>query len=176
MVARSTLKATLDAGRFLLSAELTPPRNWDLSAMLKHAATVKDYVDVVQLNDQLLAQARCSTLVAAAKVQELGLEPVLQFSLRHKNRIAIQSDLLGIAALGLKNVIVLHGYPIKIGSDPEALDASDLPLVEALHAISRLASAGILIQRRRAARTSPALRRHHRDPMHEGRRHPGEPR
>lgn len=144
MGAPSTLQATLDAGQFLLSAELTPPRGWDLSKMLNHAAALREHVHVVQLNDQLLAQARCSTLAAAAKVAELGLEPILQFSLRHKNRIGVQSDLLGIAALGLRNIIVLSGYPIKIGSDPQALDASDMPLVDTIRAISGLTHAGVL--------------------------------
>src|SRR5689334_19123347 len=65
MSTRSTLQTTLEAGQFLLSAELTPPRGWDLSTMLQHVATLKKYVHVAQLNDQLLAQVRCSTLVAA---------------------------------------------------------------------------------------------------------------
>jgi methylenetetrahydrofolate reductase (NADPH) len=143
MGAPSLLQATLDAGQFLLSAELTPPRGSDLSVMLKHAAALKNHVHVVQLNDQLLAHARCSTLVAAAMVKDLGLEPVLQFSLRHRNRIAIQSDLLGIAALGLRNVIVLSGYPIKIGSDPQAVDATDLPLIESIRAIAGLSHPGV---------------------------------
>ncbi len=140
----SILQSTLESGQFLLSAELTPPRHWDLSKMLEHARALSSYVHVAQINDQLLAQARCSTLAAAAKVEEQGLDPVLQFSLRHRNRIAVQSELLGAAALGLRNIIVLSGYPIKIGSDPQALDATDLPLLDALRAISRLAGAGVL--------------------------------
>jgi methylenetetrahydrofolate reductase (NADPH) len=144
MAINSSLKDLLDGGRFVVSAELTPPRGWDLSAMLEHAARMGPHVDVVQLNDQLLSNARLCTLVAAHKVHQLGLEPVLQFALRHRNRIAVQSDLLGMAALGLQNLIVLGGYPIAIGSDPGAVDATDLNPVEALRLINRLSTIGAL--------------------------------
>ncbi|GAB4515415.1 MAG: methylenetetrahydrofolate reductase [Haliangiales bacterium] len=139
---RKRLQNTLESDSFLLSAELTPPRGIDLSEMLGHARAVAPYVDVVQINDSLLARARCSTLVAAMKVDELGVEPVLQFSLRHRNRIQVQNDLLGIAAVGLRNLIVLGGYPIHIGSDPEALDATDIRGPDAIRAVSRFATEG----------------------------------
>lgn len=116
----------LAAGRFLISAELTPPRHHDLGKMLDQARAMAPHVDLVQLNDHLLAQARCSSIVAGHKVKELGLEPVLQFGLRHRNRIAIQGDLLGMAALGLGNVIILGGYSTAIGSDPEAKEVNDV--------------------------------------------------
>jgi len=101
-------------------------------------------VDVVQLNDHLLSQARCSTVVAAHKVKELGLEPVLQFGLRHRNRIAVQGDLLGMAALGLSNVIILGGYPTAIGSDPEAKEVNDIDATTCLRLAHRLTSEGRL--------------------------------
>lgn len=130
------LQDTLESGSFLLSCELTPPRHWDLTPMLRHIDTVIDFVDVVQLNDQLLAQTRCNTLLAADRVRDAGIEPVLQFSLRHKNRIAVQSDLLGIAAAGLRNALILGGYPVKIGTDPDAKDATDIGGIDAIAAAS----------------------------------------
>lgn len=138
------LETLLNAGEFLVSAELTPPRHFDTSRLLEMARLIAPYVDVVQLNDNLLSQARLTNLVAAHLVQQTGLEPVVQFTLRHRNRIAIQSDLLGLAALGLRNVIVLGGYPCTIGTDPDAKDASDLGSVEAIAAIDRLTTQGTL--------------------------------
>jgi methylenetetrahydrofolate reductase (NADPH) len=144
MSIRSGLRQLFDSGRFVVSAELTPPRGWDLAPLLEHARNMGPHVDVVQLNDQLLSQARLSALIAALKVKELGIEPVLQFPLRHRNRIAVQSDLLAMAAAGLSNLIVLGGYPIAIGSDPGAVDATDLSAVEALRLIARLATTGAM--------------------------------
>src|SRR5262245_5127264 len=144
MALSSALRSMLDSGRYVISAELTPPRGFRLDAMLEHARRIAPHVDIVQLNDQLLAQARCGTLAAALRVKEQGLEPVLQFSLRHRNRIAVQAELLAMAALSLRNVIVLSGYAIAIGSDPAAKDATDLTVLEALQGIRKLATAGQL--------------------------------
>lgn len=136
------LETLLKAGEFIVSAELTPPRHYDTTPFVEAANLVAPYVDVVQINDNLLSQARLSNLVAAHLVQQVGLEPVIQFTLRHRNRIALQSDLLGFAALGVRNVMVLGGYPCTIGTDPDAKDASDLSSVEAIASITRLTREG----------------------------------
>lgn len=145
MAASTTrLQTLLNAGEFVISAELTPPRHHDTTQFLKAAQTVASCVDVVQVNDNLLSQARLTNLVAAQLAQQAGLEPVVQFTLRHRNRIGLQSDLLGFAALGIRNVIVLGGYPCSIGTDPDAKDASDIGSVEAIAAIHRLTTHGEL--------------------------------
>ena len=119
----SKLASLFERGHYVLSAELTPPRGFDLGPLVEHARRLQPHVDVVQLNDQLLAQARCSTLVAAARVKRAGPGAGAAVPLRHRNRIAVQAEILGMAALGLRNLIVLGGYPIAIGSDPDAKDA-----------------------------------------------------
>jgi methylenetetrahydrofolate reductase (NADPH) len=138
------LETLLKAGEFVVSAELTPPRHYDTTKFMQTAHTVASHVDVVQINDNLLSQARLSNLVAAHLVQQAGLEPVVQFTLRHRNRIALQSDLLGLAALGIRNIIVLGGYPCAIGTDPDAKDASDISSVDAIAAIHKLTHQGEL--------------------------------
>ncbi len=138
------LQTLLNAGEFIVSAELTPPRHYDSSKLLAAAQRMADFVDVVQINDNLLSQARLSNIVVAHQLAHIGLEPVLQFTLRHKNRIALQSDLLGLAALKLRNIIVLGGYPCTIGSDPEARDATDLGSVEAIAHLNALTYQGRL--------------------------------
>lgn len=134
----------LKTGRFILSAELTPPRHYDLTDFMNKAEIVQEYVDVVQINDHLLSKARLTNLVAGQQCKMAGIEPVLQFALRHKNRIAIQGDLLGMAASGLENIIVLGGYPCSIGSDADAVDVMDLDSIEAVHKIAKLTQAGEL--------------------------------
>lgn len=139
------LQTLLNAGEFIVSAEATPPRHFQTEGLLNCARIMAPYVDVIQLNDNLLSQARLNSMVAAHLIQqETQTETVLQFSLRHRNRIALQSDLLGYAALGLRNLIVLGGYPCPIGTDPDAKDATDIDSVSAIRAIDRLTHHGEL--------------------------------
>lgn len=142
LVPSTRLETLLNAGEFVVSAELTPPRHYDTTHLMEAAKTIAPYVDVVQINDNLLSQARLSNLVVAHFLQQAGLEPVVQFTLRHRNRIALQSDLLGFAAFGIRNVIVLGGYPCSIGTDPDAKDASDIGSVDAIAAIHNLTTHG----------------------------------
>lgn len=144
MVSRSKMERLLSERQFLVSAELTPPRHHDLEKLLKHARNMAGCVDVVQINDHLLSQARCANMVVGHFVKQEGLEPVLQFSLRHKNRIALQGDLLGMAALGLSNIIVLGGYPCAIGSDPDAKEVSDVDSFAAIELTRRMTREGKL--------------------------------
>lgn len=142
MIASSKLQTLLNSGKFIVSAELTPPRHYNLLPFIDKAEKVASYVDVVQVNDNVLSQARLSNIVAAHFINQAGLEPVVQMTLRHKNRIALQSDLLGLAALGIRNVMVLGGYPCSIGTDPDASDLTDLSSVEAIAAIHNMVEHG----------------------------------
>lgn len=139
---KRTFAELLASDKFIVSAELTPPRHFDTTKFMEAAGIVSEYVDVVQLNDHLLSRARLSNLVAGMHCKNAGLEPILQFTLRHRNRIALQGDLLGFANLGLENVIILGGYPCAIGTDPEARDATDLGSVEAIASITALTREG----------------------------------
>jgi methylenetetrahydrofolate reductase (NADPH) len=138
------MERLLGERRFLVSAELTPPRHYELDKLLQHARNMAGSVDVVQINDHLLSQARCANMVVGHFVQQAGLEPVLQFSLRHRNRIALQGDLLGMAALRISNLIILGGYSCKIGSDPEAKEVNDVDSLSAIRQVSRLTGEGKL--------------------------------
>ncbi len=139
---KKTFAELLGSDKFIVSAELTPPRHHDLTGFMNAAAIVSEYVDVVQINDHLLSRARLSNMVAGLHCKMAGMEPILQFTLRHRNRIALQGDLLGFANLGLNNVIILGGYPCAIGTDPTAVDATDLGSVEAIERITALTERG----------------------------------
>lgn len=140
----SPIALSLQAARPVVTAELTPPIGWDLRETLQRARAMGGMVDAVHVNDNLLAVARCSPLAVCARLKLLDVEPVLQMSLRHRNRIQVQSDVLGAAALGVRTMLVMAGYPIHIGSDPEAVDASDLDTEETLRRLDRLVEKGLL--------------------------------
>lgn len=138
MTASCRLQTLLAAGHFVLSAELTPPRHHNMRPLMAIADRLKADVDVIQVNDNALAQARLSNLIAAQFIWHAGIEPIVQMTLRHRNRIALQSDLLGLAALGIRNLVVVGGYPCSLGSDPQAKDAQDMSTIEAIAAINNL--------------------------------------
>lgn len=142
MTASCRLQTLLAAGHFIVSAELTPPRHHNLKTLMVIATKLQACVDVLQVNDNALAQARLSNLIAAQFIWHAGIEPVVQMTLRHRNRIALQSDLLGMAALGIRNLIVVGGYPCSMGTDPEAKDAQDMSTTEAIAAINNLTLRG----------------------------------
>ncbi|PPS43408.1 methylenetetrahydrofolate reductase [Chroococcidiopsis sp. TS-821] len=142
MIAVNKFQTLLNAGHFVVSAELTPPRHYKIKPLISKAEKIAAHVDVVHLNDNALSQARLSNVVAAHLIQQLGIEPVVQLTLRHKNRIALQSDLLGLAALGIRNVMILGGYPCSIGSDPDAKEVNDISAIEAIAAIHNFTTHG----------------------------------
>lgn len=144
MTASCRLQTLLAAGHFVLSAELTPPRHHNLRPLMAIATKLKAYIDVIQINDNAQAQARLSNLVAAQFIWHAGIEPVVQMTLRHRNRIALQSDLLGLAALGIRNLVVVGGYPCSMGSDPEAKNAQDMSSIKAIAAINNLTKRGCM--------------------------------
>lgn len=88
MIASTRLQTLLNAGQFVVFA-LTPPRHYNMSSVIAKAEKIDPYVDVVQVNDNVLSQARLSNTVAAYFLGQAGLEPVVQLTLRHKNRIAL---------------------------------------------------------------------------------------
>jgi methylenetetrahydrofolate reductase (NADPH) len=142
MTSSCRLQTLLTAGHFVLSAELTPPRHHNMRPLMAIAAKLKPDVDVIQINDNTLAQARLSNIVAAQFIWHAGLEPIVQMTLRHRNRVALQSDLLGLAALGIRNLVIISGYPCSMGTDPKARDAQDMSTIEAIAAINKLTTSG----------------------------------
>ncbi|MEQ8834584.1 MAG: methylenetetrahydrofolate reductase [Miltoncostaeaceae bacterium] len=126
----------------LITGELTPPRGADPAVLIAQAESWAGHVDAAHVNDCLLATARMSNLAAAALMRGTGLEPVLQFSLRHRNRIALQSDLLGAHAVGVRGLVLLSGYDLKVGSDPDAKESGDLRTAPAIGLTRRFSDQG----------------------------------
>lgn len=121
-----TLRDRLEAGHFVMTTEITPPVSFDPAPLQRHAGALAGLADAVNMTDGAGAKAHMSALAAATLIQREGVEPILQIACRDRNRIAIQSDLMGAAALGLRNLLVLHGDPPEAGDQPEAKPVFDL--------------------------------------------------
>jgi 5,10-methylenetetrahydrofolate reductase len=125
--ARTGLRERLAAGAFVLTAELDPPRGPDLSRVLERARRLAPVVDAINFTDGARAKVRCSSIATAALVQrETGAEAIAHVTCRDRNVIALQTDLLGAWALGVRNVLVLGGDPPKEGDHPNAKAVYDV--------------------------------------------------
>ena len=123
---RSRLKHLLESGQFALTAEITPPASSSLAELLVKAAPLKGVADAVNVTDGASARAHLESTIAASTLLQNGIEPILQLTCRDRNRIALQSQLLGAAALGLTNILVLKGDDPKAGDQPDAKPVFDL--------------------------------------------------
>ncbi|QEQ01211.1 methylenetetrahydrofolate reductase [Thermosynechococcus sp. CL-1] len=134
----SRFQAACEQGEFLITAEVCPPKGRDASTMLRQAAHLKGRVHAVNVTDGSRAVLRMSSWAAAYLLQQQGFEPICQIACRDRNRIALQADLMGIAALGLHNILALTGDPVKAGDHPQAKPVFDLESVRLLRIIAQL--------------------------------------
>ncbi len=142
--AGSRLERVLSDGGFAVTAEIAPPGSADPMEIRRIAALFRDSVDACNVTDCQRAMVRMSALAAAVLAMQEGVEPVLQMVLRDRNRIAIQSDLLGASALGIRNVLCLRGDPTHIGNEPDAPGIYDLSTEEFLSTCRDLRDRGVL--------------------------------
>lgn len=111
---------------FLVTTELGPPKGTDLTDLLEDAERVRGRVDGMNVTDCQGSVLKASSLAVCVRLKEKGFEPILQVSCAGRNRLALQSDLLGAAIFGIQNVLVLTGDPPHIGDHPEAKPVFDL--------------------------------------------------
>ena len=122
----SNLAALLRQGEFVVTAELNPPKSASPTAVKRRAGVLKGNVDAVNITDSNHAVAAMAAIPAALLVREVGVEPIVQVVGRDRNRIALQGDLLGAAALGLSNFLFMSGDDPKYGNHPDAVHVKDL--------------------------------------------------
>lgn len=124
--ASSGLARALAGGEFVLTAELSPPVSTDPAAFVAGAQALKGLATAVNVTDGASAKAHLSSLAAAYFLARSGIEPILQMTCRDRNRIALQGDLLGAVALGIRNVLVLRGDNPSAGDQPDAKPVFDV--------------------------------------------------
>lgn len=122
----SHLERALVAGDFVVTAELGPPKSADAAAIRKKAEYLRGVVDAVNITDNQTAIVRMSSIAAAVIALQEGLEPIVQITCRDRNRLAIQSDVLGAYALGIRNILCLSGDHQKFGNHPMAKNVFDV--------------------------------------------------
>ncbi|KHE94159.1 MAG: methylenetetrahydrofolate reductase [Candidatus Scalindua rubra] len=128
----SNLEKLLKKGEFVVTSELGPPRGASRQAVEKKAELLKGYADAFNLTDCQTAMVRLSSIASGAILLDMGMEPVVQLTCRDRNRIAMQSDILGAAALGMKNLLCLTGDHQCFGDHPEAKGVFDLDSINQL--------------------------------------------
>ncbi len=132
------LQGAVRRKEFLLTAEVMPPKGPDVREFLAKASLLKERVHAVNVTDSNRAVMRLSPLAASVLLAQQGIEPICQLACRDRNRIALQSDLLGADALGIHNILALTGDPVACGDHPQARPVCDLEAVRLLKVIQAL--------------------------------------
>lgn len=133
-----TLKEKIESNQFVVCGEIGPPQSCNGDVIRSKSRHFKGNVDAVNITDNQSAVARLSSIASAKILLEEGLEPIMQMTCRDRNRLAIQSDLMGAAALGIKNVLCLTGDYQKFGDQPEAKGVFDLDSVQLIATAAKL--------------------------------------
>jgi 5,10-methylenetetrahydrofolate reductase len=134
----SKLERVLASGQFAVTAEAGPPRGSQADVMLKKGELLKRACDAVNVTDNQIAMVRMSSLAGCVLLRQAGAEPVLQMALRDRNRLALQSDLLGAAALGIRNVLCIAGDHQQLGNEPTAMGVYDIDPIQLIQAVKTL--------------------------------------
>ena len=125
-------------GKFIITAEVTPPKGGDPSQMIKMAQTLKGRVHAVNITDGSRAVLRMCPLAASVILLQHEIEPICQVACRDRNQIGLQADLMGAHALGIRNILALTGDPVKAGDHPKAKSVFDLEAVRLLQLIQKM--------------------------------------
>ena len=144
MSARSDLERVLLEGRFVVTAEIGPPKSASAESVRKHAREMRGSADAFNLTDNQTAMSRMSSIACAAVLIQEGLEPVVQMTCRDRNRIAMQSDILGASALGVRNVLCISGDHQTFGNMKEAKNVYDVDSVQELMILRKMRDEGKL--------------------------------
>ena len=133
-----SLREKVESNRFIVCGEIGPPQSCDGDVIRNKSKHFKGYVDAVNITDNQKAVARLSSIASAKILLDEGVEPIMQMTCRDRNRLAIQSELLGAAALGIRNVLCLTGDHQKFGDHPEAKGVFDLDSIQLIATVSNM--------------------------------------
>lgn len=139
-----SLREKIKAGRFVVTAELGPPQSCNGDVIRKKAVHFRNGVDGVNITDNQTGIVRLSSIASAKILLEEGLEPIIQVTCRDRNRIAIQSDLLGGCALGIENVLCLTGDHQRFGNHPESKGVFDLDSIQLIATVRGMVEGSFL--------------------------------
>ncbi|MDO8682609.1 MAG: methylenetetrahydrofolate reductase [Armatimonadota bacterium] len=138
MKSGSRLERLLDSGQFVVCGEMSPPQSADGTQIKRKSDYFRGYVDAVNLTDNQSAVVRMSSIASAILLSQEGLEPIIQMTCRDRNRLAMQSDLLGASAFGIKNVLCLSGDHQSMGNHPYAKSVFDIDSVHLINMAKKM--------------------------------------
>ena len=142
MRTKSNIERILESGGFVLTSECGPPRGADAEVIRKKGNLLKGVVDAVNVTDNQTSVVRMSSLSSCLILKEMGFDPILQMVCRDRNRIAIQSDILGAAALGINNILCLSGDHQKFGDHPKAKNVFDMDSIQLINTVRMMREEG----------------------------------
>jgi len=145
----SRLAGLLGEGRFVVTAELSSSNSADPEAVWRRAEVLRGSVDAINCTDNTGAHVHLSSLAAAHLLVEKGLEPIMQLTVRDRNRLALQADLLGAAALGVRNLVLMSGDDVTAGDHPEARRIYDIDSMQLLEVAATMRDRGIYLSGRK---------------------------
>jgi methylenetetrahydrofolate reductase (NADPH) len=138
----SKLQQILAQGNFAVTAEVGPPRGTNADVVRVKANMLSGYVDAVNVTDNQTAIVRMSSIASCVHLSQMGLEPVMQMVTRDRNRIALQSDIMGAYSLGIRNILCLTGDHQTFGSQPEAMNVFDIDSVHLINTVKTMRDEG----------------------------------
>ena len=145
----SRLARLLHEGHFVVTAELTSSDSPDPAAIWRRAEVLRGVVDAVNCTDNTSAHVHLSALAAAHLLVEKDLEPIMQMTVRDRNRLGLQADLLGAAALGIQNLVLMSGDDVTAGDQPEARRIYDIDSIQLLEVARGMRDRGVYLSGRR---------------------------
>jgi len=138
----SKLEKILASGQLAVTSECGPPRGSDPDVITKKAELIKDHVDAINITDNQTSVTRMCSLAACIRLKLMGLEPILQMVVRDRNRIALQSDILGAAAFDIHNILCLSGDHQSFGDCAEGQNVHDLDSMQLIQTIRLMRDEG----------------------------------
>ncbi len=138
MKAGSNLEKILTGGQFAVTGELGPPKGADVAIIERKAKLLKGNVDAINVTDNQTAIVRMSSIAVSALLKQMGVEPTMQMVCRDRNRIAMQSDIFGAYALGIRNILCLSGDHQKFGNHPTAKNVFDLDSIQLIQTVKKM--------------------------------------